>query len=96
MLIAEVAVHVPSLPAASPTVGYAARLAARWQARLAGVHVLPPLDSMSLADDPQTLAALSREQQRRRHEAIDARTAFYVQGSKLKAVLGSLVWVGLL
>jgi nucleotide-binding universal stress UspA family protein len=76
MLIAEVAVHVPSLPAASPTVGYAARLAARWQARLAGVHVLPPLDSLSLADDPQTLAALSHEQQRRRHEAIDAGTAF--------------------
>lgn len=76
MSLSEIAVHVPSLTAWSPSVGYAARLAARREARLAGIHVLPPLDSLSLADDPQTLAALAVEQQQRRRDAIAAHSAF--------------------
>lgn len=72
----EIAVHVPSLAPWSEAVGYAARLAGRWNARLAGIHVLPQLDSLSFADDPQTLAALSGEQQKRRRDAIRTQAAF--------------------
>jgi nucleotide-binding universal stress UspA family protein len=84
MSIREIAVHLPTLAPWSPHAGYAVRLAARWGARLTGVHLLDRPEA-GLAHHPQVLAKLTEQRGRMLAEAQQADAQFRA----FAAVLGS-------
>ena len=87
----DILVYAGNFTACTPSMEYAMRLAASFEARLTGVYVCPsPLATMAPYDAPQLVSAVVEEIRELEEEAYAGRNAFVTRANELS--VGKALW----